>query len=124
MATILWRVVRRLRVFLERSYVVVEFIPVPYGSAKWGDAHNVVREIFLQHVLHIQLVFPRMITSVGDTLNKVNTTRCRTDKEFKQRIREEMSADREEMTRRVLGSLRATLEQCLKTGGGYLSDVL
>jgi hypothetical protein len=95
----------------------VEFIPVPSGSAKRGDIHTgrtsvtVVREILPQHVLQIHLVCPRVIACFGETFKKLDTARCKDD-EFKQRMREEMSALREEMAQQGLGNLPAKLEQC------------
>jgi hypothetical protein len=47
-----------------------------------------------------------------------------TIEELKQRIKEEVAAIPEQMTRRVMENRRGRLEQCLRDGGRHLSDVL
>jgi hypothetical protein len=42
--------------------------------------------------------------------------------ELKQRIKEEIAAIRQQMTRRVTENRRGRLEQCLTNGGRHLSD--
>ena len=48
----------------------------------------------------------------------------RTIAELKQSVKEEIAAIPEQMTRRVMENLRVRLKQCLRNGGGHLSDVL
>jgi hypothetical protein len=60
----------------------------------------------------------------GYLKSNVFISRPRTIEKLKHRIEEEIAAIPEQMTRRVMENLRGSLEQCLKNGGRYLSDVL
>jgi hypothetical protein len=95
---------------------------------------SVLREMFPQHVISRggDVPWPARSPDLsacdyflwGYLKSKVFTSKPRTIQEPKQRIKEEIAAIPDQMTRRVMQNRRGRLEQCLRNGGRYLSDVL
>jgi hypothetical protein len=58
----------------------------------------------------------------GYLKSKVSTSKPRTMEELKQKMKEEITAILEQMTRRVLENLWERLEHCLRNGGRHLKN--
>ena len=61
---------------------------------------------------------------MGYLKRRVFISKLRTIAEVKQSIKEEIAAIPEQMTRRVVENLGVRIEQCLRSGGRHVSDVL
>jgi hypothetical protein len=60
----------------------------------------------------------------GYLKSKVFISKPRTIEELKQRIKEEIVAILEHITRQVMENLGGSLEQCVRNGVGHVSDTL
>lgn len=60
----------------------------------------------------------------GYLKSRVYTTRPRTLDELKQRIQDEIRGIPAEMLQRAMGNLNSRLEECIRTGGRHLQDVI
>jgi hypothetical protein len=59
---------------------------------------------------------------MGISQSNILISKPRTIEELKQRIKEEIAATPEQMTRRVMENLRERSEECLRNGGRRLND--
>jgi hypothetical protein len=120
---------------LRRRGIDLSSVWFPQDAATAHSARasmSVLREMFPQHVISRggDVPWPARSPDLtacdyflwGYLKSKVLISKLRTIEELKRRIKEEIAAIPEQMTRRVMESLRGRLEQCLRNGWRRLND--